>query len=509
MRRTGLIEGSEPRATSVAIAWLAHPASLASIALLLLNDHVLKAHFGSWWTGKLSDVAGLVFAPALVAVLAAYGRPSTRPRAVAAASLAAVGVLFALAKATPGGAALASDLWPSIGGPGLIRADATDLLALPALGFAWLSFRRAHRHPASGEGTRRFRSLLLIPAVVAVAATSSMPEVFATSVATRDGQLLVFMGNGDWAASSDGFTFAWVSLDAEPEELTVACVPSDPGVCYRAAVDPWAIQATRDGGETWVAQWPGSRVWEVSTSWASNTDRDFLPVAVLETADSYQVFVVTGEDGIAVRAPDGTWTFERGDASDGVLSPPRVPPGHMSNVNADIAASFSAFLLTLIILGLIARDRGEGWGARRVFAWIPVTLAGLVAAWMLLLVPEPRPTWDLGPGGDLVSPIVGIVGVIILASILMVLGFHTAIPTRDDAVPQVIGWAALVGAAAGLARAVPMPLFLPLWSRIPIVAAVAGAALALAIVRGPRWRPRNGSPPGPDPLVWLSGGNGA
>ena len=32
---------------------------LLALFLLLLNDHLLKEMFGSWWTGKLSDVAGL------------------------------------------------------------------------------------------------------------------------------------------------------------------------------------------------------------------------------------------------------------------------------------------------------------------------------------------------------------------------------------------------------------------------------------------------------------------
>src|SRR5690242_17575868 len=36
-----------------------HPLVLGAVAVLILNDHLLKARWPSWWTGKLSDVAGL------------------------------------------------------------------------------------------------------------------------------------------------------------------------------------------------------------------------------------------------------------------------------------------------------------------------------------------------------------------------------------------------------------------------------------------------------------------
>ena len=43
-----------------------HPITLAAVALLILNDHVFKAQWPSWWTGKLSDVAGLAMFPLLL-----------------------------------------------------------------------------------------------------------------------------------------------------------------------------------------------------------------------------------------------------------------------------------------------------------------------------------------------------------------------------------------------------------------------------------------------------------
>ena len=42
---------------------LRHPLVLLMLALWLLNDHVFKAMFGNAFTGKLSDIAGLVVFP--------------------------------------------------------------------------------------------------------------------------------------------------------------------------------------------------------------------------------------------------------------------------------------------------------------------------------------------------------------------------------------------------------------------------------------------------------------
>lgn len=42
---------------------LLHPLGVGAVALLIVNDHLLKDHWPSWWTGKLSDLAGLAMFP--------------------------------------------------------------------------------------------------------------------------------------------------------------------------------------------------------------------------------------------------------------------------------------------------------------------------------------------------------------------------------------------------------------------------------------------------------------
>lgn len=43
-----------------------HPVPVLAIVVLLLNDHWWKFAFTGWWTGKISDFAGMVFFPLLL-----------------------------------------------------------------------------------------------------------------------------------------------------------------------------------------------------------------------------------------------------------------------------------------------------------------------------------------------------------------------------------------------------------------------------------------------------------
>ena len=84
----------------------AHPLALAAVALLLLNDHVLKATFHNALTGKLSDVAWMVVCPVLLAALLSHLRlPDALARGLALT--VAVGSFVLLQLWPPS--------WPSMG----------------------------------------------------------------------------------------------------------------------------------------------------------------------------------------------------------------------------------------------------------------------------------------------------------------------------------------------------------------------------------------------------------
>ena len=135
---------------------LLHPVVLAAIALLVFNDHFLKAAWPGPITGKISDFAGLVFFPLFLQALcqlalAITGRDSAPTRSQIAAAVVAVGVVFAATKLWPEANGAVSHVMGAmqwlvgqvigIRSPGPVPVemarDATDLVALPSLILAY------------------------------------------------------------------------------------------------------------------------------------------------------------------------------------------------------------------------------------------------------------------------------------------------------------------------------------------------------------------------------------
>ena len=144
---------------------LVHPVPLVALALLLVNDHVLKATHPGWISGKLSDVAVLVLLPFVVlsvadlAALATRRLPAPGARAVAVAVVGSAALFAAIEVTTLGAEAyrwgLALAQWPvhataaALGGaplpdlrPVMLTADTSDLLTLPVAATILLVMRR-------------------------------------------------------------------------------------------------------------------------------------------------------------------------------------------------------------------------------------------------------------------------------------------------------------------------------------------------------------------------------
>ena len=145
---------------------LLHPAALGAIAVLVLNDHVLKAAWPGMVTGKLSDFAGLLFFPIFLQAAWEIGaRPISRlaDKRAALAAIVVTGVMFGAIKSMPAAAQIYSVTlgfmqWLAglparlvTGGPAgephavSVVVDPTDLIALPILAVSWyvMSRRRA------------------------------------------------------------------------------------------------------------------------------------------------------------------------------------------------------------------------------------------------------------------------------------------------------------------------------------------------------------------------------
>lgn len=107
---------------------------MLAVATLAINDHVLKAWIPGVLTGKLSDVAGMVFFPLLLLALLEpmLGRRLRgRRHAIAAAAITAVG--FAAIKVWPAATTGYSYAWAAMQWPGHAVLAWIDGLALPGL----------------------------------------------------------------------------------------------------------------------------------------------------------------------------------------------------------------------------------------------------------------------------------------------------------------------------------------------------------------------------------------
>jgi len=278
-------------------ATYAHPVALGALALLLLNDHVLKPRVPGPVTGKLSDVAGPVVLAALLGPLAA--RLVRRPWAEAAAWWA-VAVAFAAVKVVPAVNAAAVTVLTALVGPSAIVRDASDVLGLLALPLAWRLTRSAPARPP-----RALRVAAAVVACGAVTATSYAPEPRVVELKTEKGAVVAVVDD-------NGVESSWRSTDGRtwrrgtPFNPVVGSAPPSSGPtrtcrelrCYRITAT-WAVEESTDGGVTWRESVPAPE-----NTWDRPTGVAFVPshndVAIVAV-------VAVGEAGVLRRFGEGQW----------------------------------------------------------------------------------------------------------------------------------------------------------------------------------------------------------
>lgn len=326
---------------------LASAPSVLALVVLVVNDHFLKQAWPGLVTGKLSDVAGLAFAPLLLAVpLAAF-----RVRRPTAVAVVATGVGFALAKSSVTGAAVASQVWSLTGVPTLFRADLTDLLTLPALALAWWARRWVLATPVP-DWRRRLSTVVgvaLLPVgVLATSATSCQSSEgvvgvaavhggFTGSVLAEEPRLLVSSDSGAVLIDQHGRLSRPPSSEDRrlpripwygPSE---SCLPSSPTQCWRVRGEKLPeVEASTNAGAAWGVDLaltkaqvadalegidPGCG--EVATARP-------MGLAVLEGDAGPLVAVALRHGGLLVRGPGPDWLRYSGAALEAA---PQVPPG--------------------------------------------------------------------------------------------------------------------------------------------------------------------------------------
>ncbi|MFC4072644.1 hypothetical protein [Actinoplanes subglobosus] len=481
-----------------ALAWLCHPVTVTALALLVVNDHLLKSAWPGWVTGKLSDVAGMVLAPPLLAALAGLIAPRMPFRRVAVAAIVTVGCGFTFVKLWGYGARLASEAWSLIT-PSLVRADRTDLLALPFLAIAWWTARR----PLTGVPARRWlralRLAVVLPAALfGVAATSATPTPGAFAVVVEGDT--IHLGAHDayepaWSVSHDGGrTFAdseplpaW-RRDASPGPsappvTTSDCARSVPVVCYRVTGEHRIAVQSRTGDGPWREYWGLSDAqWSVLKQgypYEDSTHLASVSLAVLDVPAGHVLVVANGRDGFAIRDETGSWRRIGFPALPEDEAPIALPAGDAPVMTDDTpgaaAAALGVFLGGLVLTGAgvfraVRRGRSGVW-------WL------LPASYLLILgcMPSAVRGWDSSPALAAVSAVTSAVLVLALVVVALVVA-RTPVETVARAVLlvlAVLGVAYLVWLLIG--RGDPAVLLLCLAGG----AVVAAPGVVLIVARAP------------------------
>lgn len=283
--------------------WLARPWFFASVAVLALNDHVLKAAWPGPVTGKLSDVAGLVVVGTMASVL--LGRSW---------GVVPAGVAFAALKTVPGVAEAAA---PVFGG-GVTLRDATDLFALAALPLLWVALGRERSNPPVDKNRRRRVAGLLL-AVLATTATSPPAESEVLDVGFIEGDVYarVYLDQRSrsvWLRSQDRGE-SWTLTDdpgGMSEAVTDEVGPATPeagseGAWQQCAADGvcWRARAHNTGTDVGWEHLVERR--DPSGDWILDFEMPWTPTDIaVDRGDSTKVAVTDGVS-VFVRRGDGRW----------------------------------------------------------------------------------------------------------------------------------------------------------------------------------------------------------
>lgn len=506
----------------VSLRCLKHPATLLSIGLLLANDHWLKASFPSWWTGKLSDFAGLFFFPFLLAPF--FGllldRRNISPRTSGRLAIGLTAIWFALFKTLPlVNAATRTFLAILLGHPVQLVLDATDLIALSALAPAWLLWTQEAQ---AGEGAPSKRAwVALAVGVLATAATSPLPPLVNVQRLDEQGGKLNAYGSSSYSysgnpsgllASSEDGGRTWASVPsskdapaASRQPAREACDPANTQVCYR--VLPEQVDASRDGGKTYQVAWSipwGRKLFmqreNTNTGLGQEKQVDMGPYDLVFTRPvganglSTVVFAM-GNEGVLVHTPEGAWErYEVGTARPTPFSAPDIYTAFRT-VPAETDVATFLVLLTFSFLSFRAASTFKRLGqSRHSVAW---AIWPLVVLDIVLLIGWAAWAWigfyHLGAfsvtGVILLSvldiflpiPLVPIIALVLLGVVLYWIWTRIAQLPPEPAIARTAFWRTLF-VSVGLLLATWGSLFLWTFGIIPLYEIAVALAVALALV---------------------------
>lgn len=141
---------------------------LAGLLLLALNDHVLKEAYGNWWTGKLSDFAGVLILPLFLAYVFRAGKRT---------AVVATVLLFAGFKS--GYSQPLIEAWNGLGLFHLSRVvDYGDLLAFMVLPLSYQVLSRPEDFAPRLRFSRQISRYALLPLTLVFFVATSPPDSY-------------------------------------------------------------------------------------------------------------------------------------------------------------------------------------------------------------------------------------------------------------------------------------------------------------------------------------------
>jgi hypothetical protein len=397
---------------------LAHPAALAAVGLLLLNDHALRRLWPSWLTGKLGDFAWLFFIPFVAAALLALLIPRRLPgrdRLVGLLAFGLAGGIFALAKTvSPFHALVVRWAGAVFGFPVGWRRDPADLVALGSLALAWWLWQRTESRPAP----RLCLGWIMLPlAGLLTMANAPAPDPGIYCLAPREGYIAAFSAYSSFASNDGGLTWEpaaftdagrcpdpWSAPASTTPEVIVD--PSNAAIQYRFTPGQ-AIERSEDGGQAWHVDLDLRPAGEAERAYyekrhAGSPVWREAPLAGLVDPRTGNAVFAMGHAGVLVRRADGSWA--------------RVSVGGYAPMSAGGAGAVLSLLVgeMLLAAGLGLLAISTLWLARHKGTFRKVLLGIGWAAWGLSVVVF-RPAFQTGYAVAIVWALLVATGLVAIA----------------------------------------------------------------------------------------------
>ena len=372
---------------------LTHPVTVVALATLLLNDLLFKAMWpDAWVTGKLSDLAWVVFAlPLLAFLLSLFTRGSVMAARVAfLTSYVGLPLLYAAFNTFEPvhywilrGISLAS------GGMGRTPLDATDSIVIP---LGWAVATWVWRRPALSPDALRMRLGLLVAAVAVLASlATSYPEpdygiTRVGSQAREEGFAVVASDSTGTLYRSDDGGFTWKtdrSIDGSAVFWGSESAETSGGIYH---IDRAEVLLSGYNGQEEVV-YSTSYLSQSGNLWAQKRSTGHLDIRIMATRplqlvldeDSGNLIVAMGIQGVLVGTPEEGWMprpVGRYNPTDFTIL------GKSGLLLSDLSFWITALSLSLSMTaaGLILRQQSRGlfWALLSAALAIP----GIVLLWL-------------------------------------------------------------------------------------------------------------------------------